>query len=198
METAPPLGELAPVDIPVAMSQPVAQLAVNSALNSAANPVSNSVLNAAEEPEVFQPVKRETPAVKLVSGSPFDQDWADMIERVSLQGVSRMLAINSALESRTDECFFLLLDNTHSTFLNPENEQRIATALSQQIGREVRVQYKVVASLGAYQTPSQIQLANQAARQALAVEQIEQDPNVQQLVSQFSGKIDYDSIEPLG
>ena len=132
-----------------------------------------------------------------VIGSQFDNDWADLIGQVSLQGVSRMLAINSALESRTEECFFLLLDKSHSTFLNPENEQRIATALSQQIGKTVQVEYRVLDTLQAYQTPSQIQLAKQAARQALAVEQIEQDPNVQQLVNQFSGKIDYDSIEPL-
>ena len=138
---------------------------------------------------------KEVPAES--AGSQFDQDWFEMIERVPLQGISRMLAINSALESRTEECFFLLLDKSHSTFLNPENEQRIAAALSKLIDRDIRVEYKVKGSLAGYQTPSQIQQANQAARQALAVEQIEQDPNVQQLVNQFAGKIDYDSIEPL-
>ena len=137
-------------------------------------------------------------AQKVEGGSQFDGDWASIVEQITLQGVSRMLAINSALESRTEECFFLLLDKGYSTFLNPENEQRIATALSEYIGKNVRVQYKLQDTLQAYQTPSQIQQANQAARQALAVEQIEQDPNVQQLVNQFSGKIDYDSIEPLG
>ncbi|MDF1644689.1 MAG: DNA polymerase III subunit gamma/tau [Pseudomonadales bacterium] len=135
---------------------------------------------------------------KVEGGSQFDGEWASIVEQITLQGVSRMLAINSALESRTEECFFLLLGKGYSTFLNSENEQRIAAALSEYVGKSVRVQYKVQDALEAYRTPSQIQQANQAARQALAVEQIEQDPNVQQLVNQFSGKIDYDSIEPLG
>jgi DNA polymerase-3 subunit gamma/tau len=90
------------------------------------------------------------------------------------------------------------VDQGYSTFLNSAIVQRIATALSEYVGKSVRVQYKVQGRLQAYRTPSQIQQANQEARQALAVEQIEQDPNVQQLVNQFSGKIDYDSIEPLG
>ena len=152
------------------------------------------------EPVMSVEVPTEVPTKEVPAksaGSQFDQDWFEMIERVPLQGISRMLAINSALESRTEECFFLLLDKSHSTFLNPENEKRIAAALSKLIDKDIRVEYKVKDSLAGYQTPSQIQQANQAARQALAVEQIEQDPNVQQLVNQFAGKIDYDSIEPL-
>ena len=161
---------------------------------------SEPIMSAEMQANVLPNVPTEVPTKEVPAesaGSQFDQDWFEMIERVPLQGISRMLAINSALESRTEECFFLLLDKSHSTFLNPENEQRIAAALSKLIDRDIRVEYKVKGSLAGYQTPSQIQQANQAARQALAVEQIEQDPNVQQLVNQFAGKIDYDSIEPL-
>ncbi|MBV1915677.1 MAG: DNA polymerase III subunit gamma/tau [Pseudomonadales bacterium] len=179
---------------PAEISKPVTAQPINSPQPI---PIQKAEPAMAIQPEAAAPEIAMKEAPTKNAGSQFDQDWFETVERIPLQGISRMLAINSALESRTEDSFFLLLDKSHATFLNPENEQRIAAALSKLIDKNIQVQYKVLDSLKAYQTPSQIQLANQAARQALAVEQIEQDPNVQQMVNQFAGKINYDSIEPL-
>jgi DNA polymerase-3 subunit gamma/tau len=105
------------------------------------------------------------------------------------------MASNCVLESITDGRFELSLDPAHSSLFNTIQSERLADAISEQLGQAAQVHIQVAAAAG--QTPAKL-LEDQRHRALKQAEQtLVSDPGVQQLMSGFGATIVKGSVTPM-
>ena len=150
-------------------------------------------------PEVDQkpPVASPEPQRARVPAPEFaPANWSEILGALSLSGVAASLASNCQLESANDQQCVLKLSENHASLWNKTYESRIAEALSQLYGQEIKVSIEVGAT--SVETPAQRTEREKKEILAQAVADIESDQHVQQLIENFNGKLDPKSIAPLG
>jgi DNA polymerase-3 subunit gamma/tau len=123
-------------------------------------------------------------------------NWVEILEALSLSGVAASLAANCQLYSVDDQQCVLKLSENHASLWNKTYEVRIAEALSQLYGHEIKVSIEVGAP--SVETPAQLTERERQQSFAQAVADIQGDQYVQQLIENFNGKLDPKSIAPLG
>ena len=96
--------------------------------------------------------------------------------------------------TESDRCLLQLAED-HASLWNASHEERIAAGLSELYGRPLKVEIEVGET--EVETPAQRDARLRQEQQAKAVAEIENDKHVQQLVENFNGRIDADSITPL-
>ena len=122
-------------------------------------------------------------------------NWTEVLAALNLGGVTRTLAANCLLRSiEADRCLLKLAEH-HASLWNASHEERIAAGLSELYGLPLKVEIEVGES--EVETPAQRDARLRQEQQAKAVAEIENDKHVQQLVENFDGRIDADSITPL-
>jgi len=135
----------------------------------------------------------ETSAVATASG--IAAEWLDLFPRLGLAGLTQSIAAHCQLISRDAGRWVMHLDPGHSSLYNENHRQRIAAAIAEQIGSSVQLQVEVQAP--DQETPALAAARKRRERQAEAERLIEEDPLVQQLISDFSAQLLPDSIRPL-
>ncbi|SFM72437.1 DNA polymerase-3 subunit gamma/tau [Halopseudomonas yangmingensis] len=135
----------------------------------------------------------ETSAVATASG--IAAEWLDLFPRLGLAGLTQSIAAHCQLISRDAGRWVMHLDPGHSSLYNENHRQRIAAAIAEQIGSSVQLQVEVQAP--DQETPALAAARKRRERQAEAERLIEEDPLVQQLISDFSAHLLPDSIRPL-
>jgi DNA polymerase-3 subunit gamma/tau len=123
-------------------------------------------------------------------------NWVEILEALSLSGVAASLAANCQLHSADDQQCTLKLSENHASLWNKTYEFRIAEALGQLYGHEIKVSIEVGAP--SVETPAQLTEREKQQSFKQAVADIQGDRYVQQLIENFNGKLDPDSIAPLG
>ncbi|MEO1767624.1 DNA polymerase III subunit gamma/tau [Thiobacter aerophilum] len=125
----------------------------------------------------------------------FDGDWIALVERLRLSGMARMLAEHCVLESFEQGVLRLVVPSEHRHLSEKPYQDKLCGALTAHFGEPVKLVITVGAPSGI--TPAQQQQGERAARQARAVEAIEQDPFVRELVEQFDARVIESSIKPI-
>ncbi len=156
-------------------------------LRAAAPPV--QAISQVEKP----PVTEERPAVAPELKPPESlsdlcaETWPQTVERLGLKGMARELVQHSAFASFADGLVALNLPATHRQLLMPASEQRVAQALSELLGAQVRVKFDVVEQVGV--TAAVLKKEAAEERHNTAVAAIESDPLVQELIDVFDAKL---------
>ena len=121
--------------------------------------------------------------------------WADTLESLGLVGIVYNIASNCELRSATAGELAFVLDEAHATLFNDKHANRIRLALQNYCAEPV----SVTISVGAVQreTPSARRERLAEERQQAAVDSIEHDPVLRQLMERFDGELDKGSIRPL-
>jgi DNA polymerase-3 subunit gamma/tau len=181
-----------------------------SAKTVAAPVVSSPGLNVQPEPSAMiepvaqvltQPAKVERPQLAqspktLASGNALSaESWPQTVERLGLKGMTRELVQHSAFANFSEGLVALNLPATHRQLLMPASEQRVAQALSDLLGEQVRVRFDVVEQVGV--TAAVLKKEAAEERQNTAVAAIESDPLVQELIDVFDAKLIDGSIRPV-
>jgi len=169
------------------ISKPVAVSAVQ-----APKPVVVSVPTT-EPVRVEQPPMSAAQKISLLDLTP--SLWCDVAEVLQVTGVARNIVNNCALVTVKPDALVLALDTAQSTLFNDVARDRIAQALADYFGNRIALDISV-GDLPA-ESPAQrkTRFRDEALQKARA--DIESDPNVQLLVSQFAASIDYPSITPV-
>ncbi len=136
------------------------------------------------------PVNSGSPA----SSSPED-DWPSLLRQLDLSGVTLTLAANCTMKENTGEHCKLILDEHHASLWNKTHERRISEALTRVYGHAVTV--SIETGQTGEQTPAEVERRAREARKAEAITAIENDKNIQALISSFNGTLDRDSITPM-
>jgi DNA polymerase-3 subunit gamma/tau len=122
-------------------------------------------------------------------------NWPAVLEALALSGVTATLAANCQLDQVAADGCVLKLEEHHASLWNASHEQRIAQALGQVYGREVKVSIEVGSTN--VETPAQMTERVRDEEQAKAVAEMQNDEHVQQLIENFNGRLDTQSISPL-
>jgi DNA polymerase-3 subunit gamma/tau len=183
----PALRTAAPVSPP---AMPKAQSMPVPAVEPAAEPAPSAV-------RLPEPL---TPAVPpLIAREPSPDaawDWLAVVAALRLGGMAKMLADHSELVSQAGDAVTLRVGEAHKHLLDRAYQDKLVAALHDKFGATLKVSFEIGAA--AEQTPQQVRTRIKDARQAEAVAAIESDPFVRELVDQFGGQIDANSIQPLG
>lgn len=142
------------------------------------------------------PVSAAAPTVAATQApTAFGGDWATLVSQLKLSGMATMLAQHCELSRFENDCFELTLPAEHKHLGDKPYQEKLRAALNEHFARAVRINISVGTLTG--QTPAQKQQSEKAARQASAVEAIEQDPFVRDLVEQFDAKVIESTIKPI-
>ena len=145
----------------------------------------------AEALSVLTPVPKPSEHISSLSA----ELWPQTVELLGLKGMARELVQHSAFASFADGLIALNLPATHRQLLMPASEQRVAQALSELLGAQVRVKFDVVEQVGV--TAAVLKKEAAEERQNTAVAAIESDPLVQELIDVFDAKLIDGSIRPV-
>jgi DNA polymerase III subunit gamma/tau len=128
--------------------------------------------------------------------NPADAAWPELVERLGLTGMARMLAQHCELVSRDGSCVELRIGQAHQHLLEGPYQERLKAALEQQWGGgRLRLVIRLANSAGA--SPAAIADRDRQQRQSQAIAAIEKDPFVRELVENFDARIVGSSIKPV-
>ena len=138
------------------------------------------------------PEQRPEALAEAVSDDPASW-WAALTERLPLEGAIRNLARNCLLLARDGDRWRMALRSGHQVLAGAERVRALEAGLAEYFGRPVKLEIAV--DDGIADTPDD--LADQRRRQRLeeARQSLRQDRIVHQLVEQFAGRLDEESIQ---
>ena len=133
---------------------------------------------------------------KAVTGEPYalsSEHWVDILRSLELSGVTYSVASNCAMTAAGEDHCTLTLSESHASLSSKNHETRIAKALAEYYGREIRLTFELGET--STPTPSEIEADRREQARLAAVKIIEDDSNVQKLIENFDGTLITESIE---
>ncbi len=123
-------------------------------------------------------------------------DWQGLLERLKLGGMVRELAHHCEVAEQTEGAIKLRLNPAHKSLLmNKATQDKLQAALSAHFGGTVRLAIEIGDLSG--ETPAQRAEAARNERQNRAIESLEQDAFVRDMIETFDATINEQSIKPL-
>jgi len=135
-----------------------------------------------------------TSAAARSSGRATATDWHELVANLKLGGMARMLAQHSELVRDDGDRLELMVPEAHRHLLDQAYRDKLQAALEERYGRKLRLQFTLGANTG--NTPAERNDKERLARQRRAIEAIEGDPFVRELVENFDARVPDDSIRP--
>lgn len=130
----------------------------------------------------------------IESDSPNDA-WLALVNQLELSGMTRMLAQYSEAKYFSASRIELCVTEMHKHLLEKSYQDKLKFQLESHFGKPVEVVFSLGSITGV--TPAVLQDRDKLAKQSRAVEVIESDPYVQELVEQFDAKLNISSIKPI-
>jgi DNA polymerase III subunit gamma/tau len=131
---------------------------------------------------------------KITYESATPADWPMIYLGLSVSGILQNTTMHCECIERKQNLFVFTLDKNYSTLFDVSHQQRLADVLSDYFKETVQVR---ITPGQVSETPAMIAERERKAKQAAAEMAIQQDPIVQQLISQCNASIQPGSIEPL-
>lgn len=132
------------------------------------------------------PALQESP--RFVRNDNTDLDWPKIVTELPLTGLSAVLVKHCVVASWGNDRLELTLDSVNKACLNETRQQQIQEAISKMMGRPIRVVITPGEIKG--QTPSMQVQAAAKAREDQAVQSIQQDSLVKNILSAFDAEVD--------
>jgi DNA polymerase III subunit gamma/tau len=124
-----------------------------------------------------------------------DAAWPELVARLNLSGLARVLAQHCELTARDGARVELRIARAHQHLLNGPHQERLKAALEQHFGAKLRLAIQVVDDAGA--SPAALANRDRQQRQAQATAEIERDPFVRELVETFDARVVDSTIKPV-
>jgi DNA polymerase III subunit gamma/tau len=124
----------------------------------------------------------------------FDGDWLGLVAKLTLTGMSKMLAQYSEFKGIDGDRIDLTLPSAHKHLLDGAYQERVTRAVRERLGHPFRLRF----TLGETSGNSAVEVGEREkqARQAKAVQAIEGDPFVRDLVENLDARLIQASIKP--
>jgi len=127
--------------------------------------------------------------------APAPSAWHELVASLKLGGMARMLAQHSELVRDDGERLELMVPEAHRHLLDQPYRDKLQAALEERYGRKLRLQFALGGNTG--NTPAEREDKERIARQRRAIEAIEGDPFVREVVENFDARVADDSIRPI-
>jgi len=172
-------------------ASPAANPAAGSTARSAAGSATVAATAAQQAPVAYAgPAGSDAVANMLTELS----DWPALVGRIKVGGMARMLAVNCEFRALEDNNLQLAVPDAHKHLLDKTYTEKLQSALQDYFGTRLRLN---IATGGGEKTPAAIE--NQERRQKLdeAIESIDTDPFVRDLVENFDARVNDTSVKPV-
>ena len=123
-----------------------------------------------------------------------DEDWQQVVGRLGLTGMARVLAQHCELIARGATRIELRIAQAHQHLLDGPFHERLKAALEQHYGSPLRLSIQVAQEAGG--SPAAVADRAQRRRQEQAIAGLERDPFVRELVEGFDARVNESSIKP--
>ncbi|MBT9612701.1 MAG: DNA polymerase III subunit gamma/tau [Burkholderiales bacterium] len=159
------------------------------------NPSVAAVAAASVQAPPAAPYVAPTTAPAAAAAGVFNGDWISLVGKLKLGGMAMMLAQHCELKGMENDNFMLTLPPAHKHLAEKPYQEKLKSALTEHFGRPIKLNIELGVTTGP--TPVQVQQNQKAEREQRAIESIEQDPFVRDLVEQFDAKVIESTIKPL-
>ncbi|MFN0038043.1 MAG: DNA polymerase III subunit gamma/tau [Burkholderiales bacterium] len=150
-----------------------------------------SVQSAKENPAATAPA----PATP-VAGEPMESElsnWRELLTRLKIGGMARMLADHCEFHSLEDSRLGLTIAEAHKHLVEKAYVDKLQVALEEYFRQKVRLTVKVGTAVN---SPAQLEDQERRTKLAAAMESIDSDPFVRDLVETFDARVRDSSIKP--
>ena len=156
-----------------------------------------AVTTAAATAAAVTPVAPVAPVATTPSAvaTPFDGDWPVLVNQLKLNGMAKMLAQHCELKNFSANEIELCVPEIHRHLLEKAYQEKMKTALSEHLGKPVRLKFSVGSITG--MTPAELENREKQAKQSEAITSIETDSFVRELVENFDARLIVSSIKPI-
>ena len=148
----------------------------------------------ATAPAVAKPVPPATGQAAVAAGPAFDGDWPSLANQLRVSGVARQLAQQSELRSFDGEAMQLGLAFSAKHLAERAYQDKLRAALAEHFGKPVALKI-VIGEISGNTAAVQAQ-SERHARQGKALEAIQGDAFVRDLMDTFDATIVGDSVKP--
>jgi DNA polymerase-3 subunit gamma/tau len=121
-------------------------------------------------------------------------DWRTLVGRIKVGGMARMLADNCEFRSFEGDRLELAVPEPHKHLLEKVYTDKLQAALADYFGRKLRLR---ISTGGTGNTPAEIENQERQTKLAKAIESIDTDPFVRDLVENFDARVKDSSIKPI-
>ena len=121
-------------------------------------------------------------------------DWRNLVGRIKVGGMARMLGDNCEFQALQGDNLDLVVPEAHRHLVEKAYTEKLQTALGEYFGRKLRLR---ISTGGSGKTPAQIENQERQAKLAKAIESIDADPFVRELVENFDARVKDTSIKPV-
>ncbi|HEU5282572.1 MAG TPA: DNA polymerase III subunit gamma/tau [Burkholderiales bacterium] len=122
-------------------------------------------------------------------------DWRELVARLKLGGMARMLAQHSEIARLEGDRLELRVPEAHKHLLDKPYRDKLQAALEEHLGRRLKVDFALGQAAG--MTPAEQEDRERQARLQQAVQAIDGDPFVRDLVENFDARVVDESIRPV-
>jgi len=139
-----------------------------------------------------------TPAAQAgrpAAATPAIPDWRELVTQLKLGGMARMLAQHCELVSLSQERIELRVPELHRHLLDKPYRDKLQGALEEHFARRLRLD--IVLGEGGGMTPAEQDDQERQARLREAVQAIDRDPFVRDLVETFDARVVDGSVRPV-
>jgi DNA polymerase-3 subunit gamma/tau len=124
-----------------------------------------------------------------------DLHWLQLIQRLKLAGMAKMLAQHSEAKVLSADVIELCVPDVHKHLLDKKYQDKIQESLNTYFGKPIALSFSVGSITGL--TPAALRQREEQENQEKAIEAIEKDLIVQELIEQFDAKLIVPSIKPI-
>lgn len=136
-----------------------------------------------------------TELVKVLLSAAEPSRWIEIYAGLGVGGVLQSTVSNCLLQQVNGQQFYFMLDHNHSTLYDPAHQGRLAELLSRYFDQPI----EAFIELGTVteETPAACAARIKQEQYAGALQAMHQDPVVQQLLAQFEGELDQESVQAI-
>lgn len=174
------------------------EIAANEPVSRDPNSLGNRTSNPTDTRSVDAPRDRSGGGDKPHSASALalagQNEWGEIVEQTNLSGMPRQLAMNCACEKLDEEKITLSLAPSLKHLLNPDRLAEVQAAVQQLSGQALQLSIEVEES--DKETPAECLQRLGFEQKSQIKAEIESDPGVKALMSEFGASIVEQSIKP--
>jgi DNA polymerase-3 subunit gamma/tau len=134
------------------------------------------------------------PATAAPAEAAADDSWTALVRRLDLQGAARQLASHCSLIERRGSLIRLALDPRNQLMRTPAQEEKLAQALSRELGGPVRLEFEIIETPA--ETPAQAERRVSVNERESVRQALESDPTVRALRERLGATLLPESVRP--
>jgi len=141
------------------------------------------------------PPRSESASGAEARSAVLEGNWVSLVPQLKLSGMARMLAQYCEVKRREGDALELVVPSVHRHLMEKTYQDKVRAALEAYLGRPCRVSFVAGETTGT--SVVAVEERDRENRQAKAVESIESDPFVRELVENLDARLIQTSIKPI-